>query len=201
MQQQSLVPWGFLLGKGKGINPKGKGKGAYEVMPNQQLEDHHEVCVHSDMNQETLGGGEVDEVGWQVAVRKSKSTCDMRPARWSTRNPNQSMPMQCVPESHAITIDNVDRTVAHNIDNVDSVASNCERMAVKIDSGAIDTVMPRSVAQQCPIVETNMSKNGPGFRAANGTPIRHYGARPLTGLGDQFQPIGMKAQVVDVKST
>ena len=72
---------------------------------------------------------------------------------------------------------------------------------MKIDSGAIDTVMPPSVAQHCPIIETDMSKNGPGFRAANGTAIRHFGERSLNGLSDQVQPLGMKAQVADVKST
>ena len=83
-----------MLGKGKGFNPKGKGKGTYEVMPNLQLEYNHESCAHDDMNHETLGGGEVDEIGWQIEVRKSRSKSDMRPARWSKHNLKSSVPAQ-----------------------------------------------------------------------------------------------------------
>ena len=46
-----------------------------------------------------------------------------------------------------------------------------------------------------------MSKNGPGFRAANGSPIKHYGQRVLKGYGDQFQTLSMTAQVADVSTT
>ena len=46
-----------------------------------------------------------------------------------------------------------------------------------------------------------MSKRGPGFRAATGSPIKHYGQRILRGVGDQFQPLSMTAQVADVKTT
>ena len=106
-----------------------------------------------------------------------------------------------VPESHALSVDSVDRNTANSIDDVSSHDAEWERIAVKIDSGAIDTVMPPSIAKQCPIMETQMSQNGPGFRAANGTQIQHYGERSLNGLGDMFQPISIKAQVADVRST
>ena len=46
-----------------------------------------------------------------------------------------------------------------------------------------------------------MSQRGPGFRAANGSPIKHYGQRTLKGLGDQYQSLSMTAQVADVKTT
>merc|ERR1712240_44583 len=76
-----------------------------------------------------------------------------------------------------------------------------ERIPVKIDSGAIDTVMPPTVAKYFDTVQTEMSKKGPGFRAANGSAIRHYGQKTLEGIGDQYQPLSMTAQVVDVKTT
>ena len=72
---------------------------------------------------------------------------------------------------------------------------------MKIDSGAVATVMPLSVARHFRISETQLSKKGPGFRAANGTPIRHYGQRTISGIGDQFQPLGLLAQVAEVNST
>ena len=76
-----------------------------------------------------------------------------------------------------------------------------ERIPVKIDSGAIDTVMPPTVAKYFNTVQTEMSQKGPGFRAANGSPIKHYGQKTLEGIGDHYQPLNMTAQVADVKTT
>ena len=61
--------------------------------------------------------------------------------------------------------------------------------------------MPPHVAEHFALVETEMSRKGPGFRAANGSPIKHYGQRVVKGLGDQFQNLSLTAQVADVKST
>ena len=66
--------------------------------------------------------------------------------------------------------------------------------------GAIDTVMPPTVAKYFNTVQTEMSQKGPGFRAANGSPIKHYGQKTLQGIGDQFQPLSITAQVADVKT-
>ena len=46
-----------------------------------------------------------------------------------------------------------------------------------------------------------MSQKGPGFKAANGTPIKHLGQRIIKGVGDQFQMLSVTAQVAEVKST
>ena len=46
-----------------------------------------------------------------------------------------------------------------------------------------------------------MSQKGPGFRAANGSAIKHYGQKTLEGIGDHYQPLNMTAQVADVKTT
>ena len=51
------------------------------------------------------------------------------------------------------------------------------------------------------MIETERSKEGKGFVAANNTTIEHYGMRKLKGQGDEFQPLGMIAQVAKVKST
>ena len=57
------------------------------------------------------------------------------------------------------------------------------------------------VASQFETIETETSRNGPGFRAANGSAIEHYGQRTLKGANDQYQPVSMTAQVADVKTT
>ena len=72
---------------------------------------------------------------------------------------------------------------------------------MKIDSGAIDTVMPKHVAQHFETVETDASKNGPGFRAANGSPIKHFGKKTIRGISDQYHTLSLTAQVADVRTT
>ena len=76
-----------------------------------------------------------------------------------------------------------------------------ERVALKIDSGAVDTVMPPTVAQYFPLEETERSKSGEGYIAANNSEIAHYGMRRLKGQSDTYRPMTMVAQVADVKST
>ena len=95
----------------------------------------------------------------------------------------------------------VDVNRPQEIGAVTHVEGKWERISVKIDSGAIDTVMPPSVAKYFDTVQTEMSQKGPGFRAANGSAIKHYGQKTLEGVGDHYQPLNMTAQVADVKTT
>ena len=107
----------------------------------------------------------------------------------------------------------IHRDVKFRLSNIESVDINgvqesppqsnnpgWERIPVKIDSGAIDTVIPAAMAQGVKMVHTESSRSGPGFRAANGTPIDHYGQRAIAGWGDNYKPISITAQVADVKS-
>ena len=95
----------------------------------------------------------------------------------------------------------VDVNHPQEIGAVTHVEGRWERISVKTDSGAIDTVMPPTVAKYFNTVQTEMSQKGPGFRAANGSAIKHYGQKTLEGIGDQYQPLSMTAQVADVKMT
>ena len=72
---------------------------------------------------------------------------------------------------------------------------------MKIDSGAVDTVMPPTVARHFPDEETARSNTGAGYLAANNSVIKHYGMKRLKGKRDSFRPMSMVAQVADVKST
>ena len=94
----------------------------------------------------------------------------------------------------------VEAAGGQNIDQVSEKCDGWERVAIKIDSGAIDTVIPKQVASAVPIQETERSKSGMGFRAANGTHIEHFGQRQIRGYGDQYQGVSLTAQVADVKS-
>ena len=72
---------------------------------------------------------------------------------------------------------------------------------MKIDWGAVDTVMPPTVARFFPVEETERSKAGAGYLAANNSVIHHYGMRRMKGQSDNYRPMSMIAQVADVKST
>ena len=67
-------------------------------------------------------------------------------------------------------------------------------------TGAVETVMPENMAQRIPTEQTYRSRHGGGFRAANGTHIKHYGQKNIVGYGDQFQGVKLKAQVAEVRS-
>ena len=79
---------------------------------------------------------------------------------------------------------------------------NCEGEWEKItfvgDSGAVDHVLTKKAAEAFPVKQTAMSKAGVGFTAANGTPIRNYGARELKGVTVNNNAFSMTGQVTDV---
>ena len=89
---------------------------------------------------------------------------------------------------------------ATDVDAVSARQGSWERLPIKIDSGAVETVMPKDMAEQFPIEQTQRSRTGGGFRAANGTHIQHHGQRKLQGYGDEFQTLNLIAQVADVKT-
>ena len=60
--------------------------------------------------------------------------------------------------------------------------------------------MPPNMAKHFPLEETERSRNGEGYLAANNSVIPHYGMRKLKGQSDAYQPMSMVAQVAGVKS-
>ena len=178
-----------------------------------------------EVESQMLGGSDIAQVviPWQVATRRSRSKHDMRPekpvkiaspiasnslfARPITSNTGlvskwQRRVMAGTPAvaSGSGQIESVDMN-APTVNAVSTAHGQWERIPMKVDSGAVATVMPPCVARHFKVCETPLSKKGPGFRAANGTPIKHYGQRAINGVGDRFQPLGLVAQVADVNST
>ena len=76
-----------------------------------------------------------------------------------------------------------------------------EVIKVTVDSGAVDTVTPPSTAKYFPILETEASRRGLHYRAANGTRITNHGARRVQGISAEFKPMDMIMNVADVKKT
>ena len=170
-------------GKGKGALQKGKGKGADEV----RIEEGFWHAAESNQwQQEEIGAssGSIDQIqpAWNVVAKRARSAKDLRPVHKGT------------------FLGEVTRNSDRQINEITDQSGRWERLPIKIDSGAIDTVIPPSVATYFPLQETESSKSGSGFRAANGTHIAHHGQRRIVGLGDQWNQMGITAQVAEVKT-
>ena len=73
-----------------------------------------------------------------------------------------------------------------------------ERIQVTVDSGAMRNVVPKSVAQAFVIEESDMTRAGVNFVAANDTVIKNYGCRKILGMTEGWNVINFKAHVADV---
>ena len=167
--------------KGKGqAASKGKGKGANEV----QYEEEYWQSEQLNANVE-MGGGTIDEVEptWAMVAKRARA----KPNRFTFRHRGN-------------VVDFVGRDQEATINEIGDFQGRWERIPLKIDSGAIDTVIPPHVATYFPVRETEASRSGAGFRAANGTHIANHGQRNITALGDEWNTMKIKAQVADVRT-
>ena len=73
-----------------------------------------------------------------------------------------------------------------------------ERIQVTVDSGAMRNVIPKSVAQAFAIEESDMTKAGINFVAANDSVIKNYGQRKILGMTEDWNVINFNAHVADV---
>ena len=73
-----------------------------------------------------------------------------------------------------------------------------EIINVTVDSGAYNTVGPPQVGTYFKIANTEASKTGRHYRAANGTAIRNYGQRVVRGTNEVGMPVSLPIQVADV---
>ena len=73
-----------------------------------------------------------------------------------------------------------------------------ETIEVTVDSGAMDTVGPMSAGAGFETYETEASRNGRNFRAANGTFIKNYGEKKILGSTEDGRTIQMRMTVADV---
>ena len=74
-----------------------------------------------------------------------------------------------------------------------------EKVSMVADSGAVDHVVPATVAQWVSIEETPASKAGMCYRGPDNTKIPNYGQKSVAGFTGDWQPIEMKWQVAGVK--
>ena len=76
--------------------------------------------------------------------------------------------------------------------------SSFEIISVTVDSGAYNTAGPPKVGTHFMINPAEASSAGRHYRAANGSVIRHYGQRVVTGRTEEGTLVSMPIQVADV---
>ena len=69
---------------------------------------------------------------------------------------------------------------------------------VTVDSGAVDTVGPPTVAPGIPIRETAASRSGMHYTAANNMKIPNLGENKIEGINEEGQDVGMTIQAAKV---
>ena len=144
-----------------------------------------------------------DDDGWRVKVSRARNRFDMRKARLATCGCSGSCSHRGTPavvsSSHMGSLCSLDRdSVRSSIDSVDQFRGKWEKVSVIVDSGAIDSVIPDSVALGFQKRDTAASRQGLKYRAANGTPIANEGEKTLQGYSNEGKPLGITMQVAKV---
>ena len=75
-----------------------------------------------------------------------------------------------------------------------------EKIRVKLDSGAIDWVFTPDAGEAFETKPSIFSKYGINYTAANGTEIKNFGQKTLTGYSNEWAPLSVNVQIADVKS-
>ena len=74
-----------------------------------------------------------------------------------------------------------------------------EKEVMYVDSGATDTVCPKSFAPSQETKATKESKAGKYYKAANDSNIGVLGRKVVEGITDDWNPITLNAEVAEVK--
>jgi hypothetical protein len=105
------------------------------------------------------------------------------------------------PSSISRNIASISLEQDRQISGVSNLKGEWEVIKVTVDSGAVDTVTPPHTAKYFPILDTDASRKGLDYRAANGTKIKNHGARNVTGISSEFKEMNLIMNVADVKKT
>ena len=82
----------------------------------------------------------------------------------------------------------------------DECISRYDLVTVTADSGAVDHVAPANLAPKVPIKETEASRHGMHYVAANGSRIPNQGEKRVTGYTADNTRLGMTWQIAEVKT-
>ena len=149
------------------------------------------------------GSLEVDsDMPWSVKVSKARSKHDMRRNRFmkctcqgSCRHGTAAV----VDSMHQGSLCALERDCRQDsINSVEQFAGSWERIPVTVDSGAVDSVIPKRLARGVPTKQTEASKQGLKYRSASGNPIMNEGEKELRGYTKEGNSVNMCMQVAEV---
>ena len=102
--------------------------------------------------------------------------------------------------SHSFdVIGSVEKDDSKTICNLNQDREGFEKIRIQVDSGAVDTVGPKSVGRAFEIKKTAASKSGRHYVAANGSAIKNYGERLIKGETENGLRVSMPLQIADVR--
>ena len=188
--------------------PKGKGKGGR--INEVDGEEGSPAPSNSDENNpQQEGGGEgrqigelggielcaVDCDGWQIAKGKGNPRITTPPpipvASRPVRKPQRKLINWCCENPEECD---------HSMGPINAVGKNeWEKISVTADSGAVDSVAPKSTAPGIKIRETAASRAGMHYTAANGSQIRNFGEKKIIGKDGTGRPLSITMQCADVR--
>ena len=94
--------------------------------------------------------------------------------------------------------DEVPTVMPREVNSVNACEGTWEKIDITVDSGAVDTVAPPSVASHVPIESTWASQEGYCYRAANGQLLPNLGERKIKGVTQEGCAVGLTFQVAEV---
>ena len=126
------------------------------------------------------------EAPWTVKLSQKEKKTSLKPKGLNLKS--------------AFSLGHVDH-ISKEDSEIDAVQTDgpWEVIKCKLDSGACETVFKPDVARAFPLIETEASKNGLNFSAANGTEIKNYGKRDIKGYTGDWCPIEQSVQIAEVK--
>ena len=159
------------MGKGAWI----KGKGSTRSV---EYDDEEE-----EAEEEEEGDG--DDIGgiWQIAgsrgtTRWGKSSCQCRKHQGERRANGRG---GSVNTWEVLRIHDDGEREQGEILHMGNGEGEWEEVKITVDSGAVDTVGPRTLGKGIPLMDTEASKQGKHYRAANDTKIAIHGKKTYMG--------------------
>ena len=139
----------------------------------------------------SVGHEDNDNTSWSVVVNKARGKHDMR------RSKGKLCSSGC--RDNCRHICNLEReTSSGNLCSVEQYRGSWERVPVTVDSGAIDTVIPKRIAKGVTVKQTEASRSGLKYRSASGNAIVNEGEKTLRGYTKEANLVDMTAQVAEV---
>ena len=134
---------------------------------------------------------------WVAVVKNARGRLDTRPVktvkRFSKCNCTGNFNM------HEGNVCNLERERRQdNLCAVEQFQGNWERIPITVDSGAVDSVIPRRIASGVKVKQTEASRMWLKYRSASGGAIVNEGERDLKGYSNEANRVDMTMQVAEV---